>query len=305
MNARLIVGYGAILCVLPYLTLKAIWMCGGQLGVANADQMRSLAALNAVTAAMGLVGVATALTFTHAWGLRVPAWLVLPPAWIAMGLLIRFVLAVPVAILAGAFSERAIPADGPVHPWVYALVYVGFLGLGIGLSAAFVLYARVRWESLFRQTEIPRLMTGAVHVPLANAAAVMAVVTGALHVARAFVSSPLVNLVDGLTMIAAAFGVLALVHPFGRRLHPGVPLALTWVGSGFLFGWGLWGLINILGRTPLVRDRVGLEALLNFVGLVQLLAGLVMGLVMLFVLSERLALSRESRASGPVRLSGT
>jgi hypothetical protein len=64
-------------------------------------------------------------------------------------------------------------------------------------------------------------------------------------------------------------------------------------------------LINILGRTPLVRDRAGSEALLNFVGLVQLLAGLVMGLVMLFVLSERLALARESRSSELARLSGT
>jgi hypothetical protein len=254
---------------------------------------------------MGLVGIATALTFTHAWGLRAPAWLVLPPVWVATGLLIRFVLAVPIALLAGVLSERSIPAGGPVQPWVYAVVYVGFLGLGIGLSAAFVLYARVRWGSLFRPTEVPRLKTGAVHVPLANAAAVMAVVTGALHIARAFVSSPLINLVDGLTIVAGAFGVLALVHPFGRRLRPSLPIALTWVGSGFLFGWGLWGLINILGRTPLVRDRVGFEALVNFVGLVQLLAGLVMGLVMLFVLSERLALARESRSSEPVRLSGT
>jgi hypothetical protein len=305
VKLRLAVGYGAIICVLPYLILKAIWLGGGQLGVANADQMRSLAALNAVTAAMGLVGIATALTFTHAWGLRTPAWLVLPPVWVATGLLIRFVLAVPIALLAGVLRERSIPAGGPVQPWVYAVVYVGFLGLGIGLSAAFVLYARVRWESLFRPTEVPRLMTGAVQVPLANAAAVMAVATGALHIARASVSSALINLVDGLTMIAAALGVLALVHPFGRRLRPSVPIALTWVGSGFLFGWGLWGLINILSRTPLVRDRAGFEVLVNFVVLAQLFAGLVMGLVMLFVLSERLALARESRSSGPVRLSGT
>jgi hypothetical protein len=293
VKTRLIVGYGAIVCVLPYLTLKAIWLGGGQLGVANADQMRSLAALNAVTAAMGLVGIATALTFTHAWGLRVPAWLVLPPAWIAMGLLVRFVLAVPLAILAGALSVRA-PVGGPVHAWVYAIVYTEFLGLGIGLSAAFVLYARVRWASLFLPTTVPRLASGAVQVPLANAAAVMALATGALHLAWAFRSSQLISAVDGATMIAAAFGILALVHSFGRRLRPWVPLALTWVGSGFLFGWGLWSLINILGRSPLVGDRAGSETVLNFVGLIQLLAGLVMGLVMLFVVSERLALSRES-----------
>ena len=304
MKLRLAVGYGAIVSVLPYLVLKAIWLFGGTVGVADADQMRSLAALNVVTAAMGLVGIASALTFTHAWGLRVPASLVLPPVWVATGLLIRFVLAVPLAILGGALSEQSIPAGGPVQPWVYAVVYVGFLGLGLGLSAAFVLYARIRLESLFLPTDVSRLTTSAVHVPLANAAALMAVVTGALHIARAFVSSPLINLVDGLTMMTAAFGILALIQPFGRRLRPWIPIALTWVGSGYLFGWGLWGLINTLGRTPLVRDRVGHEVLLNFVGLVQLLAGLVMGLVMLFVLSERLACARESRSSEPVRLSG-
>jgi hypothetical protein len=303
VKLRLAVGYGAIICVVPYVTLKAIWLCGGSVGVADADQMRSLAALNVLTGVMGLVGIASALTFTHAWGLRVPAWLVLPPAWVATGLLIRFVLAVPLAILGGALSEQSIPAGGPVHAWVYALVYIGFLGLGTGLSAAFVLYARVRWESLFQPTG-PPLAAGAVVVPLANTAAVIALAMGVLRIIRAFSSAPLTNTVDGVTMIAGGFGILALIHPFGRRLRPWVPPALTWVGSGFLFGWGLWNVVNVLGRTPLVRDRVGSEALLNFVGLGQLLAGLVMGLVMLFVLSERVALARESRSSEPVRLSG-
>jgi hypothetical protein len=188
---------------------------------------------------------------------------------------------------------------------VYALVYVGFLGLGIGLSAAFVLYVRARWASLFRAMDVSRLTAGAVQVPLANAAALLALAMGGLRIIRAFRSSPLINGVDGMTMVAAAFGMLALVHPFGRRLRPWVPLALTWVGSGFLFGWGLWEVINMLGRTPLVRDRAGSTALLNFVGLIQLLAGLVMGLVMLFVVSERLALARESRPSEPARQSGT
>ena len=307
MNLRLIVGYGAIVCAVPYLTLKVIWLCGGQLGVADADQMRSLAALNAVTAAMGLVGIASVLTFTHAWGLRVPAWLVLPPAWIATGLLVRFVLAAPLAAVVGALSGRATQpaASGPVQPWVYALVYSEFVGLGLGLATTFVLHARARWPSLFRSTDVPQPgPTGRVQIPLANAAAAMAVTLGALLIVRAFYYSPVVNLVDGATMIAGGFGILAMVHPFGRRLPPWAPTALTWVGSGFLFGWGLWGLINVLGRSPLLRDAGG-SPLLHFFGLIQLVAGLVMGLVMLFVLSERLAVSRESPSPEPVRLSGT
>jgi hypothetical protein len=307
VKLRLVAGYGAIVCALPYLTLKVIWLSGGQLGVANADQMRSLAALNAVTAAMGLVGIASALAFTHTWGLRVPAWLVLPPVWIATGLLVRFVLAAPLAALGRVLSGRATPlAPGePVQPWVYALVYTEFVGLGLGLATAFALHARARWPSLFRSGDAPQPgPTRRVQVPLANTAAALAVTLGALLVARAFYASPLINLVDGATMIAAGFGMLAMVHPFGRHLPPWAPAVLTWIGSGFLFGWGLWGLINVLGHSPLVRDAGG-SALLNFFGLTQLVAGLVMGLVMLFVLSERLAVSRESPSSEPARLSGT
>jgi hypothetical protein len=66
-----------------------------------------------------------------------------------------------------------------------------------------------------------------------------------------------------------------------------VPLALAWVGSGFLFAWGLWGLLNVLGNTALVRGRLDSTSWLNLLGLVQLLAGLVIGLVTLFLLAER------------------
>lgn len=69
---RLIVGYGAIACAVPYLCLKVVWLTGGQLGAADASTMRdaSMVALNAVTAGMDLVGIAIALAFTHAWGQR-------------------------------------------------------------------------------------------------------------------------------------------------------------------------------------------------------------------------------------------
>jgi uncharacterized membrane protein YdcZ (DUF606 family) len=63
-------------------------------------------------------------------------------------------------------------------------------------------------------------------------------------------------------------------------------LSLTWIGSGFLFSWGLWGLINILANTALIRDRAP-AAVLNLLTLAQLIAGLVIGVVMLFVLAER------------------
>ena len=119
-----------------------------------------MVALNIVTAGMDLAGIAIALAFTHAWGQRVPAWLLLPPAWVAMGLLVRFVLAVPLTLIARALTVgetsssssggAAAIATGPVHSWVYVLVYGEFVGLGLGLSLAFVLYARVRWHAVFQ-----------------------------------------------------------------------------------------------------------------------------------------------------------
>jgi hypothetical protein len=305
--ARLIVGYGAIACAVPYLSLKVVWLTGGQLGAADASTMRdaSMVALNAVTAGMDLVGIAIALAFTHAWGQRIPAWLVLPPTWVALGLLVRFVAAVPVTALAGMLTASHVPrAPGPVQPWVYALVYAEFVGMGIGLALAFAFYARVRWGSMF-QPSTQAASPGTTHrvsVPLANASAVIAIALGGLHlawaagatiglpselIARRTFSSHVVNAVDGAAMAAAAIGVLIMVHHLGRRLSFWVPVALAWVGSGFLFAWGLWGLINVLGNTALVRGRPGAASLLNLLGLAQLLAGLAMGIVVLFVLAER------------------
>jgi hypothetical protein len=303
---RLIVGYGAIACAVPYLALKIVWLAGGQLGVADAAMLHdsSMVVLNAVTAGMDLVAIAIALAFTHAWGQRIPGWLVLPPVWIAMGLLVRFVFAVPVITIAAMLTSSNLPRPGgPVQPWVYALVYTEFVGMGIGLTVAFVLYARVRWSAVFQPTAPDSVPAGThrLHAPLANAAAFMAAAIGALHVAWAFgatvglpsalivrrsFSSHVINTVDGAAMIGAAVGILMIVHRPGRS-RIWTPLALAWVGSGFLFAWGLWGLVNLLGNTALVRGRVDAAPLLNLLGLAQLVAGLVIGLLILFLLAQR------------------
>lgn len=314
---RLIVGYGVIACAVPYLALKVVWLAGGQLGVADPKMMReaSMVALNAATAGMDLVGIAIALAFTHAWGQRLPAWLVLPPIWVALGLLVRFVVAVPLTTVAGWLTVRSMrPPSGPVQPWVYALVYTEFVGMGIGLALAFVFYARVRWGSVLGSTtrSIPPGATHGVQVPLASAAALMAAVVGGLHlawacgatsglpselVARRTFSSHVLNAIDGATMTAASVGVLMMVQRVGRRVRFWVPLALAWVGSGYLFAWGLWGLVNVLGDTALVRGRVGATPWLNLLGLAQLLAGLIIGLIILFLLAERDA-AQASHVSG-------
>jgi hypothetical protein len=289
---RLIVGYGAIACAVPYLALKIVWLAGGTLGVADRAMMSdpSMFVLNLVTAGMDVIAIALALAFTHAWGQRIPAWLVLPPAWVATGLLVKFVLAVPLITAAGMLMGRSLPdPGGPVRSWVYVLVYTEFVGMGMGLAAAFVAYARVRWSGAFDSTaNAVTHRTRRVQVPLANSAALMAGAVGALHLGWALgatlgvpgeiaagrtFASTVVNFVDGATMIGGAIGVVLLVHR-PRRPHFWVPLALAWIGSGFLFAWGLWGLANLLGNTALVRNRPNSLALINLVGLIQLLAGL-------------------------------
>src|SRR5262245_48854233 len=149
----------------------------------------SLVALNAVTAGMDLVAIAMALAFTQAWGVPGPGWLLLPPMWVATGLLARFALAVPLVAVAEPLASGSPPATtgGPVQPWVYAVVYPGFAGMGVGLVLAFVQYARRRWSPLFESTAGPPGpgATHAVQAPLAVASALTAAALAVLHLAWA------------------------------------------------------------------------------------------------------------------------
>jgi hypothetical protein len=231
--------------------------------------------------------------------------------WVASGLLARFVVAVPITTIAAALTSSSPPRvpAGPVQPWVYALVYTGFAGLGIGLVLAFVLYARARWAFVFQSTTrtVPPGVTHDVQLPLATGAALIAMLTGALNIAWAFgssigvgaevaarrtFSSHVINAIDGALMITAVAGVLLLVYRIGRRVPLWLALTLAWVGGGSLFGWGLWGMILVLPNTALVRSRPADMALFDLLALFQLLAGLVIGLVMFFLLAEK-ATSRE------------
>jgi hypothetical protein len=304
---RLTAGYGAVACALPYLGLKIVWLAGGTLGVAEQSLMRdgSMWALNAITAGMDLVGIGLALAFTHRWGLRVPAWLLLPPIWVATGLLARFVVWVPISAIITAMRPVTSPriVGGPVQPWVYVIVYVEFVGLGIGLVLAFLMYAWRRWADAFWSTTdaLPTGKTHDVQVPVATATALLAISVGVLHLAWAFGATvglgeavaarrtllgSLVNATDAGMMVVAATGVSMMVHRLGRKTPFWLPLAMTWLGAGYLFGWGLWPLMNVLAETALLRGRDGM-ALVNLIHLLSMIVGLTMGLLMLFVLAER------------------
>ncbi len=316
--ARLVAGYGAIASALPYLALKLVWLAGGGLGVADERMMRdgSMLALNVLTAGMDLVAIGMALAFTHEWGKKIPAWLVLPPMWVATGLLAKFVTAVPVVVAVEALRSDSIgrPVAGPVQSWVYTVVYGGFVGMGVGLMVAFILYVRVRWGDVFdvEAQRSSQRRTLSVQVPLAAASATMAVAVGGLHLAWAFgaeigvppqlaaertIASSLINALDAGVTIAGAAGVVMMVHGISRRVPFWIPLTLAWAGGAFLFAWGVWHMILVLGNTPLARGGGGM-VLVNIAALVRLIAGLVIGVLMLFVVAEREAAGAPPAVAG-------
>lgn len=305
---RLIVCYVTIACAVPYLALKMIWLAGGQLGVADPmlTSDPTMIALNAVTAFMDVAAILIALAFTYPWGLRIPAWLLLPPIWIAAGLLSRFVVVVPVVAISFALARDSVrvPPGGPVEPWVYAVVYPGFTGMGIGLLIAFALYVKSRWSSVFesRGQHARSRASHMVLVALASAGALLAAAGTALPLAWALgstigvhpdlaagrtFSSYVLHATDAAMGIGAAAGVVMLVYGPGRRIPDWIVVPLTWLGSGSLFAWGLWHLANVLGNTALLRDRVQDMALVNLTSAARCLAGLMIGFLLLFLLAER------------------
>jgi hypothetical protein len=310
-------GYVAIASALPYLALKLIWLGGGTVGVADPAMMRetSMIVLNAITAGMDAVGIFLAMAFTHAWGSRVPAWLVLPPMWVASGLLATFVVAVPVTAILSALASRPPPAvtGGPVEGWVYLLVYLEFAGLGAGLLAAFFFHARARWGAAFQPTSAVRhTATHRLQGVLVNAGAPAAIALGVLSLAwavgatvglpagaagRRGVFGAVFSGTDAVLSLAAAAGVLMMVHRIGTTLPGWLPVAMAWTGTGSLFGWGLWRTINVLGETALMR-RLNATVVLNVVGLLRLIVGLVLGMLVLMVVTERLAAPRTGSAGG-------
>jgi hypothetical protein len=294
-TARLIAGYGAIASALPYLALKIVWLTGGTLGVANQDLMRdaSMRVLNGVTAGMDVTAIVLALAFTHRWGLAMPAWLLLPPMWVASGLLATFVVGVPIAMIDALMSD-GLPrvSGGPVQPWVYLVVYTEFAGLGIGLMVAFFLYARRRWADVL-EPPARAIAPGATHdvqAVLANASAIVAGVLGVASLAQAFGTTTIVGSImggiDAAVMIGAAAGVLMIVHGYVERAPFWLPVTMTWLGSGAAFGWGTWRLINVLGGTALMRNAAPMP-LLNLVCLLRMIVGIVLGLLIVFALAER------------------
>ncbi|NUR71777.1 MAG: hypothetical protein HOU81_13220 [Hamadaea sp.] len=150
-KAKNIAAYAAVAAASPYLVLKIMWLSGSTIGTnASTPDDATFYAMNLFTVLMDATAVLLALAFTRRWGRRLPAPLILFPMWVGIGFLGAIVLALPAAAAISALRGVNVFAEGGgiVEPWVYAVVYVGFVSQGVGLLTAFVLYARERWPRL-------------------------------------------------------------------------------------------------------------------------------------------------------------
>jgi hypothetical protein len=291
-------------CV-PYLTIKIAWLSGSTVGWndPSAAEDSALYVGNAITMAMDAVAVLVAMAFTFRWGRRIPAWLVLTPIWVAVGLLAPIVLAVPLGTLVQVlFSSESLTAgDNAIDGWVYGVVYTGFSLQGLGLLTAFVLYARNRWARVFtvRTRDVPKGATHSLQVLLARAAAVPALAFAAVHLFWAFggtaglrgdelgnrnAPQQLADGVWGLLAIAGAAALLLIVQRAGRPRRFVTPLAVAWAGSAATFTWSLYGLLVMIAQPGgMGSDFTAGAALAALAGL---LAGLLLGLTGAFLLAE-------------------
>jgi hypothetical protein len=261
---RLIVGYAAIAFILPYLALKIAWISGAPVGMLNKSLVAesTMLALNILTFFMDAVAILLALTFTHSWGLRAPAWPALFPMWVGTGFLAPIAVAWPIIILAQmpgtGWRQRPASAPAMLEPWVTKMVYTSFACQGLALMAAFILYARVRWGARLRARTVEVQPPRPDLRLLSAVASVVAAATGTLHLLWA-VGAPLglpplllqsrdanfymLHATFGLAALGAAAGIILLINRRGRR-PLWIPLSLAWTGSGAMFSWGSWLLLG-------------------------------------------------------------
>jgi hypothetical protein len=261
---RLIVGYAAIAFMLPYLALKIAWISGAPVGMLDKNLVAEpgMLSLNILTFCMDAVAVLLALTFTHRWGLRAPAWPTLFPMWVGTGFLAPIVVSWPIVILTRMLGpdsgQRPSSAAAMLEPWVTRTVYTSFTCQGLALMTAFILYARERWGPLLRaQIGEGQPLRPAIAL-LGNAASLVAAAVGALQLlwaAGATFGLPTILLQNwdanfrllyatfGLAALGAAAGIVILVNRLGRW-PLWFPLSLAWAGSGAMFSWGSWLLLG-------------------------------------------------------------
>ncbi|MDF3149079.1 MULTISPECIES: hypothetical protein [unclassified Streptomyces] len=306
----------AIVSCGPYLALKVAWLAGSRIGIPDGSPLlehrASIAVANGITVLMDAAVIVLALVLTRPWGLRVPAWLLALPAWVATGLLAPLMAGFPIQLLVSALGGTVDTTDGAGKPfldtWVFGVVYTGFIVQGLTLGALFVLYARDRWGHLWqgRIWELPVGVIGAAQRMVAVAAAVLALLPLTAHVLWACGSTAglggtriadrtsdfyVMEVLYTVFLAMAVTGASLLAFRRGRALSVKVPLALVWVGSAALVCWAGW-----LSLAPLTDITDGPTALMNLAYAGEMIVGILVACLGVHFLAERSA-SRKRRTA--------
>lgn len=297
----------AVAACSPYLTLKLLWVLGVDVGVVRPDDLDRVrwVAANAFTFVLDAIAALIAYTLARPREVRVRAWLILLPLWVASGLLVVIMLVVPADLLSAAVGLTGNPFAGDdfLRPWVYGVVYGGFIVEGAVLLAAFALYAHERWGALLR-TRVRALSDPAgtrdAQRFLGTAAAALLGFVGVARLAWGLgadvgmsetwiadrdASGRWMDGVQGGLALVGAVGLLLLVYRIGGARVRG-PLAMVWFGAGSAFGWGGWmGLISA-GAAPGSRMAERTSALLHLVYTAEMITGVLVLAIGWFFLSE-------------------
>ncbi|MEU9084246.1 hypothetical protein [Streptomyces sp. NPDC048357] len=303
---RRILGAGAIAATVPYLALKTAWLAGSRIGIPDGSVLLEpgpfFIAANSVTLAMDASVVLLVLVLTRPWGIRVPGWLLAVPVFVATGLLTPIIMAFPGQLLIralgfGSDPDSAAAREPFLDPWVFNVVYGGFMVQGLALAGLFVPYARERWSRRWQGVTGARLpsSTGVVAAAAAAAGAAVGAVyaywaiggtagLGAEQAAAQSAETGVVAVAHAMCALAAGAGALLLAR--GRGLRARWPLALAWVGSAAALSWGAWVLIAALGPQPDGGEGPSAAALLAYAG--QMITGSLAAVVLSrFLISRR------------------
>jgi hypothetical protein len=251
----------AVLACLPYLVLKLLWLGGSDVGLSDEDMMTdtTMEVANALTLLLSLAGAALAVLLVRRDRLRLPTWVVLPPAFVGTGLLGGILVLLPIQTVLVATGAQAEAEDGPISGWVFTVVYGGFAALGLCLLALLAAYARERWLDADGWRTPMRTWR-----PVPARARRIAVAHGVFMVAVCATEAALVGstgTVDGhrvmavlmATVCLAGLTALALRRPADRS--GAVPLVAVFVGSAAVASWGLFFLVILTVSSPLQGDE--------------------------------------------------
>ncbi|GAA5042264.1 hypothetical protein HNP84_002195 [Thermocatellispora tengchongensis] len=231
----------AVLSCVPYLVFKLAWLSGATIGITSAEGRALMndprhVAGNYLTVGMDLLAIGLAVVLGRPISHRLPAWLVLVPAWGATGLLAPIALGLPAGLLIQLISGTDVPAgsgDG-LAGWVFAVIYGGFGLLGCCLAVLVLLHAMERWPRIFATGPRPPrwTITAVCAAPLLGYALALLVwaVAGPEAGGPAGFESPAQRTVLVINGLLVAIGYATpLARGFVAR-HPRRAIVATWVG---------------------------------------------------------------------------